>query len=267
MTGQLDKQAMSERQLLLKILIIPKRGNSTGIRIFDNGRYEFLSDKDLAISESGRIIPVHHEHEWRYVWQFSEPEMTHLKTLIRETKFEQFGDQTGEAIIDGKRYAWEVHLDGQSVISEQPGSYPLPEMEEFFQKFNQVRDLPEQSSVWQVWFKDHYEERLVVGLVNSVVALRPLVKALLLQYATVEQGDSLSRHAGLADDHLVAHVIWQEKEQVIEEHHLWANGRYTVDQNEERHKKPPFSKAQVEYVLASIEAIDWEAVPNPVGMA
>lgn len=258
---------MSEQQLLIKIVITPQLGRPSGIKVYEDGRYEYLSDKDFAISESGRVTPIYQEHAWRYVWQFSPKEMTELRELVRASGFDQLAESQGAAAVDGRRYAWEVHIDGQTYTGESKSGQSLPEIERFFQKFNQIRELPSQSSVWRVWVNDHYEERVVNGIVNGVPSLRPLVQALLTPTTNASNGPSVSvEQAKLANDQVVAEVVWQVEEQVTEVHRLLADGQYLVQKNDGTQTKRPFSPEQVEAVLGAAASIAWPSLSNPINV-
>lgn len=254
----------SNGELLLQILIQPHRGETHGLRIFTDGRYELLSDRKVVLDSTGKAVPVLQEHAWRFAWKFTASELAALKQLIREADFYKQPLQT-TPVDDGHMYAWKIAIDGQTYTAETEFVSTIPELEQFYQQLAQIRQLPAQSSIWTVWLEDHYEERLVKGPVNGVAALRPLLQAFLVPTLTAEDSTAdFPLQARLDNDQLVVKAVWQEADTITEERALFADGRYEAIKGGTSQPKQPFSPGQVERVLASIQTVDWNQLPNPV---
>jgi hypothetical protein len=231
--------------LLLEMLLRPAMAQPSGIRVYEDGLYRYMQ------GSSG----------WYDVWQFTAEEMHVLKQAIStanipalETHYDpQF------PVSDGVTTIWQVSVEGQPYqVSLAPGAR-LPALDNLYHTFSTLRKLSPERSHWRVRLSDStHREFSVLGSVNAVEALRPLISAMF-----VAQAVSVGEESDFAPEDLLVKTDWI-MEGKTEQTRLYGDGRYVRDVEGKPQEVKVLGLEQVHGVARSIAAIDWSAIPAQI---
>ncbi len=255
----------SSPDLILEIMLQPNQGSAEGSRVFNDGRYEFLSDYEIIVGYDGKTSRKTVELKWRAVYTFSASELQELKAAILEADFEhlQAEYKTSNASLNTSTMTWRVLL-GNTVKQVVVYGYPntkVPALEKLYLRFNQIHKGPKASSIWRVLTSSGIVERTIDCDVSGVEFLRPVLQALFASDSLDSSGTSNSLPA---PDAVLLEILWKENGVDVEATRLYGDGRYQLSKNGVQSLVKTLSPAQIVLVLQSLQAIDWQHLPEPV---
>ena len=255
----------SESNLILEIIVQPPTGNPTGSRVFNDGRYEFLSDTEIVVGLDGKSTRNPVALEWRSVYTFTKSEILELKEAIKEADFPKLQAvyQPSNQNASGSTMTWRVLIDGkvkQVIVKGYPNN-TVPALETLYKRFNQIHKLPKASSIWHVLTSSGVVTRTIDCDVSSVGFLRPVLQAL---FASDNLNSATTSAKLPAADAVLLEIVWQENGKEIEQTKLFGDGRYVLFKNKTQTLVKTLNPAQVELVIKSLEAISWKDLPEPV---
>ncbi len=236
---------MKKEPMLLEILLHPAMSQSSGMRVYEDGRYRYMKGNNA----------------WYDVWRFTAEEMKVLKQAISSADIPtlQTRYEPEFRVSDGVTTIWHVNVEGQQYqINLAPGAQ-VPALDKLFHAFSTLRKLSPEQSHWSIWQTDgSYREFSVIGSVNAVDALRPLISAMFVPQAASEEGE-----IDVAPDTLLVKTDWITAENT-EQTRIYGDGRYVRDVDGVKQEEKTLDASQVQGVLRSIAAIDWSAIPAQI---
>jgi hypothetical protein len=256
----------SATDLILEIMLQPTSGSPEGSRVFNDGRYEFLSDYEIIVGYDGKTSRKSVELKWRAVYTFSPSELQELKAAILEADFEHLAAEynTSNTSLNTSTMTWRVLVGGNSVKQVVVYGYPntkVPALEKLYLRFNQIHKGPKASSIWRVLTSSGIVERTIDCDVSSVEFLRPVLQALFAS----DSLDSTGTTASLpAPDAVLLEIFWKENGLDVEATRLYGDGRYELSKNGAQTLVKTLSPAQIVLVEQSLNAIGWKNLPEPV---
>lgn len=255
----------SDSNLILEIIVQPTTGNPTGSRVFNDGRYEFLSDTEIVVGLDGKSTRNPVALEWRSVYTFTKSELLELKEAIQEADFANLQAEyapTGQN-YSGSTMTWKVFIDGtvkQVIVKGYPNN-TVPALETLYKRFNQIHKLPKASSIWRVLTQNGVVERTIDCDVSSVGFLRPVLQAL---FASDNLNSATTNSKLPAAEAVLLEIVWKENGKEVEQTKLFGDGRYMLFKNTTQTLVKTLNPAQVELVIKNLEAISWKDLPEPV---
>jgi hypothetical protein len=232
-------------KLLLEIILQPAMTRPSGMRVYADGRYHYME------GNSG----------WYDVWQFTTEEMKVLKQAITAANIPALKSHYPPQYLvdDGVTTLWQVNVDGQDYHISLPPGARVSALDNLYHTFSTLRKLSPERSHWRVWQPDGtYREFTILGSINAVDALRPLIVAMFVPHATSPEGN-----LDIPPKILLVETQWITEEKT-EQTQLYSDGRYLrgVEGNLTEEKK--LGNDQVQNVLRSIQAIDWSKIPAQI---
>ncbi len=255
----------SATDLILEVMLQPAQGSPEGSRVFDDGRYEFLSDFEIIVGYDGKTSRKSLDLKWRPVFTFTKPELQELKAAILEADFEHLQTEykTSSASANTSTMTWRVLL-GNTVKQVVVYGYPntkVPALEKLYLRFNQIHKGPQTSSVWHVLTKDGIVRRTIDCDVSSLDFLRPVLQAL---FASDNLDSSGSDSPLPKPDAVLLEIFWKQAGKDLEATRLYGDGRYELSKNGVQSLVKTLSPAQIVLVEQSLNAIAWKDLPEPV---
>jgi hypothetical protein len=256
--------------LLLELITTPPEGNPTGIRVYADGRYDFLSDTQIDVAADGsstaRPVPL----EWRTITTFTAEELDELRTAVAAADFPALKPRYTPAgtVFDTGRQTWRAWLDGQvyEVVVEGYPVNRVSALETLYARFSALRKLPPSRSVWQVWIDGRIEQRSVECDVSTVNELRALVQALLAPTEPAPGTPELMLDdlPDLPADTPLVTVLWQEQGRPDEQTILSSDGRLVRLVAGQETLVQRLTSTQIGTVLDAAARIDWAGLPDPI---
>jgi hypothetical protein len=236
---------MDENDILLEILRYPVMTQPSGIRVYQDGLYRYRKGRE----------------EWEDVWYFTDVEMAELRRAIASAGIQSLDDHydAKQSVADGTTVKWQITVEGEQYhIHLSPGA-KVPALENLYHTFSTLRKLSPESSNWQVWQPDAtYREFTVIGSVNAVDQLRPLITAMFVP--SLKQFDG---EIAVAPDTLLVKTDWITEDQ-SEQTKLYADGRYVRTVEDEMQDDTKLPLGQVLNVLHALQTINWELIPDRI---
>lgn len=235
---------MGDKNLLLEILLHPAMTQASGMRVYEDGTYRYMQG----------------DRGWYDVWRYTDEEMVELRQAIMEADIPSLASRYDAQLLvsDGTTTSWNVYFEGlRYQILVAPG-VNVPALDKLFHTFSTLRKLSPESSEWHVWQPGGiYREFTVLGSVNAVDILRPLIVALFIPQSAPDTGE-----LAVSPDTLLVKTKWITEDKT-ELTRLYADGRYIREVDGKR-EESKLGAAQVLNVLSSIRDIDWSAVPDKI---
>lgn len=255
--------------LLLEVVTDPPQGNPTGIRVYTDGRYDYLSDVQIDVAADGtsttRSVPL----DWRTVTTLSASELDELQTAIRSAdipNLQQHYTPTG-TVHDAGSQTWKVWLDGTQYEVKVEG-YPVtkvPALETLYRRFNELRQLPPSSSNWRVWVDGTIHERNVNCDISGVAKLRPLVHSIFTpQEQPGESPPAQAAPPSISSDTLLVEITWHEQGRPDERTLVYGDGRVLSVMEEQQTVLRTLNAGQLTALIQAGKSIDWDQLPEPV---
>ena len=236
---------MLENILLLEILRYPVMTQSSGIRVYEDGLYRYMKGSE----------------GWQDVWYFTDEEMTELRQAIHVANIPSLEDryEAQQLVADGTTVMWQVRVEGKQYhIHMSPGAQE-PALEKLYHTFSTLRKLSPESSHWQVWQPEGlYRKFTVLGSVNAVDALVPLLVAMFVPQSASSIGD-----VEVPPDTLLVKTDWITEEQT-EQTRLYSDGRYIREVEGIKKEEMTLGADQVSHVVHSIIEINWAIIPDHI---
>lgn len=250
--------------LLLEIILQPSTGSPTGSRVFNDGRYEFLSDSQIVVASDGsstrKAVPL----EWREEYVFTPSELIELQQAISDADLPSLNaayPPSGQT-FNTSTMTWRVLVNGQvkQIVVEGYPINKVPALENLYQRFNEIHKAPKASSVWSVWTKTGVIQRTIEGDVSSFDFLRPVIQALFTPNPNSPNAGMLA----LEPQTIILEIAWLEEGIEIERTRLYADGRYVEVTGDSEKLVTTLSLPQLLDLLDVLETIRWDQLPEPV---
>jgi hypothetical protein len=250
--------------LLLEIILQPSTGNPTGSRVFNDGRYEFLSDSQIVVASDGSSTRKQVPLEWREEYVFTPLELTELQEAMTDANLpslEAVYPPSGQT-FNTSTMTWRVLVNGQvkQIVVEGYPINKVPALEILYQRFNQIHKAPTASSVWNVWTSAGVVQRTIEGDVSSFDFLRPVIQALFTPNPNSNNAGMLA----LEPQTIILEIEWLEEGQEFERTRLYADGRYVELTGDSEKLVTTLSLPQLLDLLDVLETIRWDQLPEPV---
>jgi hypothetical protein len=251
--------------LLLEVVLQPSTGNPTGSRVFNDGRYEFLSDFQIVVASDGsstrQTVPL----AWREEYVFTPSELSELQDAINAaniTDLDAVYPPTGQT-FNTSTMTWRVLVNSQvkQIVVQGFPINKVPALEKLYLRFNSIHKEPKASSIWRVLTQNGVVQRTIDCDVSGVDFLRPVLQAL---FASDQLDSSGTTSALPAADAVLLEIFWKENGLDVETTRLYGDGRYELSKNGVQSLVKTLSPAQIVLVLQSLQAIDWQHLPEPV---
>ena len=231
--------------LLLEILLHPAMAQPSGMRIYADGLYRFMEADD----------------EWCDVWQYSAEEMAVLIEAIENADIPSLDMQYEPQFLvsDGTTTIWRITYKEQLYqITLAPGAQ-VPTLDKLFHTFSTLRKLSPETSHWLVWQPDGtYREFTVIGSVNAIDTLRPLITAMFVPQSAPDENTSQ-----IPTNTLLVRTDWLMADNT-EQTRLYSNGQYVREVDGSVEEEKHLEKNQVQHLIRSIASIDWSSLPDQI---
>ena len=250
--------------LVLEVILQPAKGNPSGSRVFDDGRYEFLSDSEIIVANDGSSTRKTVELKWREVYVFTPSELSELQKAIQDANFPSLNavyPPSGNT-FNTSTMTWCVLVAGEVKRVVVQG-YPINKvaaLEILYKRFNQIHKAPRTSSVWRVWTKTGIVKRTFDCDVSSLDLLRPVLQALFTPNQNATSGGNLP----FDRQTVVLEIRWHDEGKAVEQTRLYGDGRYVEVGKDSESVIKTLSTAQMIDFLKTLQAVSWDQLPEPV---
>lgn len=235
---------MDENKILLEILLQPIMTRPSGMRVYMDGLYQSYRGSS----------------DWKDVWTFTDEEMDTLRKAIDKADIPSLAShyEAQQRVEDGTTTIWHITTEGETYqIHCAPGA-KVPALDKLYHTFSTLRKLSPEHSHWKVWQPGgSYRKFTVIGSVNAIDALRPLVSAMFVPSDTNSTGER-----AVDPETLLVKTLWVSEEKT-EQTSLYADGKYIRKKGEEVTTRE-LSAQQVLNVMDAIQGINWSEIPDEI---
>jgi hypothetical protein len=231
--------------VLVEVAVMRDGTLASGLRVHPDGRTEAVA--------GGR---------WAPVWTYPQEAVAALAAAAAEADdppLEAEYSRPG-GVSHPTTVRWRLP-GGREIAIERYTEGLVPPLDRLYERLFQLRPDPAASSLWRVLLGERAVQRRVVCEPAAIPELAPIVDAL---FAREPPGDDGAPASAESDAPALVEVLWETEGQPPARTVVRTDGTWVEIEDTKHRPQRPASAGELQALRAAIEAVDWDALPDPI---